>query len=146
MGFSLRFSKDSTLPKPHSVLMGHTNPLCYGLPPHHLLPYGTTQPTSASMVPQRSLQCKVKKEDPLLSVESNAIVPFPQSWPTFSQIAISVTEHPLPPAMREFKTNQTSTVHPASSSLHPFLWRWKISFHQFNIQFRPSFPLQPIIP
>ncbi|GBM53459.1 hypothetical protein AVEN_238320-1 [Araneus ventricosus] len=33
----------------------HTNPLCYGLPPHNLLPYDTTQPTtSASMVPQCS--------------------------------------------------------------------------------------------
>ncbi|GBM88382.1 hypothetical protein AVEN_75333-1 [Araneus ventricosus] len=46
--------------------------------------------------------------------------------------------------MREFKTSQTSTVHPASSSLHPFLWRWKVSFHQFNIQrrliFSPSSP------
>ncbi|GBN15068.1 hypothetical protein AVEN_209780-1 [Araneus ventricosus] len=42
----------------------HTNPLCYGLPPHNLLPYGTTQPTiSASMVPQRSQQFSVKKED-----------------------------------------------------------------------------------
>ncbi|GBN75826.1 hypothetical protein AVEN_248470-1 [Araneus ventricosus] len=52
----------------------------------------------------------------VISIESNAIVPFPQSWPTFSQIATSVTEHPLPPAMREFKTNQTSTIHLASSS------------------------------
>ncbi|GBN35071.1 hypothetical protein AVEN_269614-1 [Araneus ventricosus] len=66
----------------------------------------------------------------VFSFESNAIVPIPHSWPTFSQVATSV--HPLPPAMREFKTNQTSTVHPASSSLHPFLWRWKVSFHQFN--------------
>ncbi|GBM95813.1 hypothetical protein AVEN_165511-1 [Araneus ventricosus] len=42
----------------------HTNPLYYGLPPHNLLPYGTTQPTtSASMVPQRSQQFSVKKED-----------------------------------------------------------------------------------
>ncbi|GBO29927.1 hypothetical protein AVEN_25033-1, partial [Araneus ventricosus] len=74
----------------------------------------------------------------LLSVEYNAFVAFPQSWPTFSQIATSVTEHP-PPAMREFKTNQTSTVQPASSSLHPFLWRWKVSFHEFNIQLRLLF-------
>ncbi|GBM76753.1 hypothetical protein AVEN_86326-1 [Araneus ventricosus] len=86
-----------------------------------------------------------KKTDILIfSVESNAIVPFPQSWPTFSQIAASVTEHPLPPAMREFKSNQTSTVHPASSSLHPFLSRWKVSFHQFTIRlrllFNPSSP------
>ncbi|GBN49364.1 hypothetical protein AVEN_214087-1, partial [Araneus ventricosus] len=65
--------------------------------------------------------------------------PFPQSWPTFSQIATSVTEHPLPPAMRQFKTNQTSTNHSASSSLHPFLWRWKASFHQFKIQLRLLF-------
>ncbi|GBN83718.1 hypothetical protein AVEN_237262-1, partial [Araneus ventricosus] len=48
-------------------------------------------------------------------VESNAIVPFPQSWQKFSQIATSATEHPLPPAMREFKTNQNSTV----LRLHP---------------------------
>ncbi|GBN86958.1 hypothetical protein AVEN_11282-1 [Araneus ventricosus] len=41
---------------------------------------------------------------------------------------------PLPPAMSEFKTNKTSTVHPASSSLHPFPFRWKVSFHQFNIR------------
>ncbi|GBM92421.1 hypothetical protein AVEN_145629-1 [Araneus ventricosus] len=42
-----------------------TNPLCYGLPPHNLLPYGTTQPTtSVSLVPQHSQQFKVKKEDP----------------------------------------------------------------------------------
>ncbi|GBL85877.1 hypothetical protein AVEN_63198-1 [Araneus ventricosus] len=53
----------------------------------------------------------------IFTVELNAIVPFPQSCSTFSQIATSVTEHPLPPAVREFKTNQTSTVHPASSSL-----------------------------
>ncbi|GBN17129.1 hypothetical protein AVEN_273988-1, partial [Araneus ventricosus] len=56
----------------------------------------------------------------------------------------SVTEHPLPPAMREIKSNQTSTFLPASSSLYPFLWRWKVSFHQFNIQLRllssPSSP------
>ncbi|GBL99884.1 hypothetical protein AVEN_19399-1 [Araneus ventricosus] len=56
---------------------------------------------------------------------------------SFVQIASSVTEHPLPPAMREVKTNQTSTVHPASSSVHPFLW--KVSFHQFNIQLRLLF-------
>ncbi|GBL72089.1 hypothetical protein AVEN_115099-1 [Araneus ventricosus] len=36
------------------------------------------------------------------------------------KIATSVTEHSLPPAMKEFKTSQTSTVHPASSSHHPF--------------------------
>ncbi|GBM00498.1 hypothetical protein AVEN_111729-1 [Araneus ventricosus] len=132
-----------------------TNPLCYSFPPHNLLPCGTTQPiTSASLAPQRRQKFKVKKEDPystfseekpvffvqipincffffsiVFSVESNAIFPFPQSWPTFSQIATSVTEYPLPPAMREFKTNQTSTAHPASSPLHPFLWRWKVSFH-----------------
>ncbi|GBM41085.1 hypothetical protein AVEN_28857-1 [Araneus ventricosus] len=41
----------------------HTNPLCYSLPPHNLLPYGTTQPTSASRVPQRSQQFSVKKDD-----------------------------------------------------------------------------------
>ncbi|GBL98106.1 hypothetical protein AVEN_84602-1 [Araneus ventricosus] len=39
----------------------------------------------------------------VFSIESNTIVPFPQSWPTFSQIATSVTERPLPPTMREFK-------------------------------------------
>ncbi|GBO13410.1 hypothetical protein AVEN_228732-1 [Araneus ventricosus] len=46
MGLSHRISKVSTLPKPHSVLVGnwHTNPLCHGLPPHNLLPCGTTQP------------------------------------------------------------------------------------------------------
>ncbi|GBM91503.1 hypothetical protein AVEN_80088-1, partial [Araneus ventricosus] len=65
--------------------------------------------------------------------------PFPQSWPTFSQIATSVTKHPLPPAMRQFKTNQISTNHSVSSSLHPFLWRWKVPFHQFNIQLRLLF-------
>ncbi|GBN61150.1 hypothetical protein AVEN_230553-1 [Araneus ventricosus] len=53
----------------------------------------------------------------VVSVESNAIVPFPQSWQNFSQIATSATEHPLSPAMREFKTNQTSTV----LRLHPSL-------------------------
>ncbi|GBN02188.1 hypothetical protein AVEN_59416-1 [Araneus ventricosus] len=43
----------------------HINPLCYGLPPHNLLSYGATQPTtSASMVPQRREQFIVKKEDP----------------------------------------------------------------------------------
>ncbi|GBN87044.1 hypothetical protein AVEN_18653-1 [Araneus ventricosus] len=41
--------------------------------------------------------------------------------------------------MREIKTNQTSTIHPASSSLHPFLWRWKVLFHQINIQLRLLF-------
>ncbi|GBN68050.1 hypothetical protein AVEN_200305-1 [Araneus ventricosus] len=41
-----------------------SNPLCYGLPPHNLLPYGTTQPTtSANMVPNSSQQFNVKKED-----------------------------------------------------------------------------------
>ncbi|GBM71736.1 hypothetical protein AVEN_269208-1 [Araneus ventricosus] len=66
MGLSLRFSKDSTLPKYHSVLVGNrnSNPLCHRLPSHSLLPYGTTQPTSASLVPQRSQQFNVKKEDP----------------------------------------------------------------------------------
>ncbi|GBO11893.1 hypothetical protein AVEN_221424-1 [Araneus ventricosus] len=53
----------------------------------------------------------------LLSVEFNTFDPIPKSRPAFSQIATSVTEHPLPPVMREFKTSQTSTVHPASSSL-----------------------------
>ncbi|GBN33864.1 hypothetical protein AVEN_58106-1 [Araneus ventricosus] len=80
----------------------------------------------------------------VFSFESNAIVPIPHSWPTFSQIATSVTDHPLPPAMREFKTNQTSTVHPASSSLRPFLWRWKSLVSP--IQHSTSPPLQPIIP
>ncbi|GBN02417.1 hypothetical protein AVEN_154308-1, partial [Araneus ventricosus] len=47
----------------------------------------------------------------------NAFDPIPKSRKAFSQIAASVTEHPLPPARREFKTSQTSTVHPASSSL-----------------------------
>ncbi|GBM66210.1 hypothetical protein AVEN_231390-1, partial [Araneus ventricosus] len=90
----------------------HTNPLCYGLPPHNLLPYGTTRPTtSANMVRKSSQQFNVKKEDtkfaPLspkrnqsfpsrsqlivfffvpsivVSVESNAFVPFPHSCPTF---------------------------------------------------------------
>ncbi|GBN41103.1 Relaxin receptor 1 [Araneus ventricosus] len=58
---------------------------------------------------------------------------------TLAISATSVTEHPLPPAMREIKSNQTSTFLPASSSLHPFLWRWKVSFHQFNIQLRLLF-------
>ncbi|GBM91294.1 hypothetical protein AVEN_106211-1 [Araneus ventricosus] len=84
----------------------------------------------------------------LLSAECNAFDPIPKSRPAFSQIANSVKEHPLPPAMREFKTSQTSTVHPASSSLPHlailFLWRWKLSLPQFNIQLRllvnPSSP------
>ncbi|GBO14024.1 hypothetical protein AVEN_220697-1 [Araneus ventricosus] len=42
----------------------HIIPLCYGLPPHNLLPYATTQPTtSACMVPQRSQQFNVKNGD-----------------------------------------------------------------------------------
>ncbi|GBN15759.1 hypothetical protein AVEN_196300-1 [Araneus ventricosus] len=67
MDLSHRFSKDSTLTEPHSALVGnrHTNPLCHGFPPHSLLPYGTTQPTtSASLDPQRSQQFNIKKEDP----------------------------------------------------------------------------------
>ncbi|GBN77898.1 hypothetical protein AVEN_113055-1 [Araneus ventricosus] len=47
--------------------------------------------------------------------------------------------------MKEFKTCQTSTVDPTSSSLPHitilFLWRWKVSFHQFNIQLRLLFSL-----
>ncbi|GBM94313.1 hypothetical protein AVEN_157970-1 [Araneus ventricosus] len=64
----------------------------------------------------------------------------------------SVTNHPLPLAMREFKINQTSIVHSTSSSLlhHTilFLWRRKekgeFSFLQMNIHlhllFSPSYP------
>ncbi|GBN84663.1 hypothetical protein AVEN_255976-1 [Araneus ventricosus] len=55
------------------------------------------------------------------------------------RLATSTTEQPLPPAMREIKSNQTSTILLASSSLHPFLWRWKVPFHQFNIQLRLLF-------
>ncbi|GBM89701.1 hypothetical protein AVEN_63049-1 [Araneus ventricosus] len=51
----------------------------------------------------------------------------------------SVTEHPPPRAMREYKSNQTSTIHPAFSSLLAFLWRWKVSFLQLNIQLRLLF-------
>ncbi|GBN35603.1 hypothetical protein AVEN_174292-1 [Araneus ventricosus] len=54
IGLSHIIPKDSSLPKPHSVLVGdpHTNPLCHGMPPHSLLPYGTSQPTtSVSLVP-----------------------------------------------------------------------------------------------
>ncbi|GBM11654.1 hypothetical protein AVEN_16961-1 [Araneus ventricosus] len=43
----------------------HINPLCHGLPPQNLLPYGTTQPTiSASLVPKRGQLFSVEKEDP----------------------------------------------------------------------------------
>ncbi|GBN16217.1 hypothetical protein AVEN_212575-1 [Araneus ventricosus] len=67
MGLSLRFSKDLTLPKPHCVLVGEFTHqsimLCLSF--HNLLPCSTTQPTtSASLVPQRSQQFDVKKEDP----------------------------------------------------------------------------------
>ncbi|GBM27857.1 hypothetical protein AVEN_66407-1 [Araneus ventricosus] len=81
MGLSLPFSKASSLPKPHSV------PLCFGLPPHNLLPYGTTQPTtSASMVPQRSQQFNFKNECTQfapLSPKRN------QSFPSVSQLIVS---------------------------------------------------------
>ncbi|GBN04473.1 hypothetical protein AVEN_84042-1 [Araneus ventricosus] len=63
----------------------------------------------------------------LLSVECNVCDPIPKFLPVFSQIATSVTKHPLPPAMREFKTSRTSIVCPTSSSLPHltilFLWR-----------------------
>ncbi|GBN28056.1 hypothetical protein AVEN_187245-1 [Araneus ventricosus] len=78
-------------------------------------------------------------------IDSNAIVPFPQSWPTFSQIVTSVTEHPLPPAMREFKTNQASTVHPASSSISPS-FSLEMEGLVSPVQHSTSPPLQPIIP
>ncbi|GBO13333.1 hypothetical protein AVEN_232526-1 [Araneus ventricosus] len=103
----------------------HTNPLCYGLPPHNLLPYGINQPTTLA----------------IFTVESNAIVPFPQSWPTFSQITTSVTEHPLPPAMREYKTRQTSTVQSASSAFSS-----EMESLVSPVQHSTSPPLQPIIP
>ncbi|GBN05953.1 hypothetical protein AVEN_275336-1 [Araneus ventricosus] len=67
MRLSLRFSEDSTLPKPHSVLVGETAHQSIMLRFASSQPptiYGTTQPTtSASMVTQRSQQLNVKKED-----------------------------------------------------------------------------------
>ncbi|GBN61030.1 hypothetical protein AVEN_244505-1 [Araneus ventricosus] len=69
--------------------------------------------------------------------DCNACDPIQKFRPAFSQIATSNSEHPLPPAMNEFKISHISTVHPTSSSLplHTilFLWRWKVSLHQFNI-------------
>ncbi|GBL96742.1 hypothetical protein AVEN_111871-1 [Araneus ventricosus] len=177
MGLSFRFSKDSTFPKPHSFLVGESAyqsimllfassqpPTIWHHPANNNSQYGSAAYPTIQRQEGRSIICSTfSKEKPIFSVripnncfffpsivflvESNAIIPFPQSWTTFLQTATSVTEHPLPPSMREFKTNQTSTVHPASSSLHPFLWRWKASFHQFNVQLRllfsPSSPNEP---
>ncbi|GBM94158.1 hypothetical protein AVEN_89601-1 [Araneus ventricosus] len=83
----------------------------------------------------------------LLSIECNSSDPIPKFRPAFSQIAASVTDHPLPPVMGKFKTTQTSTVHTKSSSLPhqtiPFLEMEDLvsPFQQSTLP-----PLQPIIP
>ncbi|GBL83345.1 hypothetical protein AVEN_110659-1 [Araneus ventricosus] len=102
--------------------------------------------TFSKVKPVFFIQTSIKNLFPsfisLLSVECNASDPIPKSRPAFSQIATSVTEHHLPPAMREFKTSQSSTVHPASTSLPHlttlFLWRWKVSFPSSTFNFACS--------
>ncbi|GBN74665.1 hypothetical protein AVEN_50224-1 [Araneus ventricosus] len=145
MGLSHRISIDSTLPKPHSVLVEE-------LAHQSIMPmnassqsptYGTPQPTtSASMVPKHSQQFNSS----LSRVQR--LTPNPKFSANFSQIATSVTEYPLPPAMREFKTSQISTVHPTSSPLpqyhHPF--SLKMEGLVSPVQYSTSPSLQPIIP
>ncbi|GBN16235.1 hypothetical protein AVEN_212588-1 [Araneus ventricosus] len=155
MGLSLRFSKDSTLPKPYSVLVGEIDsPIHYALfafsqPPTIWYPPSQQhQPVWFRSVANNSTSRRKIHNFLHFLQKSNAFDPFPKSWPIFPQISTSVTKHPLLPAMREFKTSQTSTVHPVSSCLPHitilFIWKWKVSFHQFNIQLRlllsPSSP------
>ncbi|GBM08360.1 hypothetical protein AVEN_108363-1 [Araneus ventricosus] len=103
----------------------HPNPLCHGMPPRSLMPYGITQlTTSASLVPLSSQQFNVKSGVHCL-----------QSCPKISASLFTsnrssndpVIDHPLPLAMREVKISLTSIVHPTSSSLPQFailfLWR-----------------------
>ncbi|GBN57174.1 hypothetical protein AVEN_158014-1 [Araneus ventricosus] len=77
----------------------HTNPLCYGLPSHNFLPYGSTQPTtSASMVRQSSQQFNVKKEDPYfapLSAKRNQTFPFRSKLIVFSSLQYSSQLSPM---------------------------------------------------
>ncbi|GBM45695.1 hypothetical protein AVEN_14140-1 [Araneus ventricosus] len=85
-----------------------------------------------------NIQCNAI-ESYLDNIECNACDLIPKFRPAFSQIATSVTEHLLPPAMREFKTNRTSTVlyvFISSSSHHLVSLEMEGLVSLFNIQLR----------
>ncbi|GBM33305.1 hypothetical protein AVEN_101634-1 [Araneus ventricosus] len=125
----------STLPKPHSVLVGESAH-------QSIMPrFASSQPPTIWHHPANNVsQYDFSQLSLMLSTHSHNL------GQHFHKSSTSVTEHPLRPAMREFKTNQLQLsvlrLH-LSSSHHPFLWRWKVVS---SVQHSTSPPLQPIIP